>query len=387
MLVFENIFTFEESLTLKRVIVSVINDLVTDQRVDKVCRNLTRNGFEVLLVGRRKRDSMPMDERPYKTHRMRLAFEKGPLFYAEYNIRLFLLLLFKKAGLLLSNDLDTLLPNYLISKLKNIDLVYDSHELFTETPEVIHRKFVKNTWESIERSIVPKLKDAYTVNGSIADIFRQKYNVDFKVVRNIPAGRGTKNNVSRSELELPEDKKIILLQGAGINIQRGSEELIEAVQFLDKSYLLLIVGGGDVIHILKKTVKEKGLDDKVWFRDKMPPEKLFRYTANADLGITIDKDTNLNYRYSLPNKLFDYIHAGIPVLASDLPEIAKIVREYKVGDFIPDHQPESIANKISEMLSDEEKLRDWKENIKFAAGALVWENEEKTLNKIFQKYA
>jgi glycosyltransferase involved in cell wall biosynthesis len=370
----------------KSVIVSVINDLATDQRVDKTCMLLSEMGFLVELVGRVKRNSLPLPSRPYKTVRMRLFFENGPLFYAEYNFRLFLLLLLRKTSLLVSNDLDTLLPNFLIHRLKKIPMVYDSHELFTETPEVIHRKFVKSVWEKIERNILPKLHDVITVSDSIANVFKVKYGVEVKVVRNIPTKRDIGQLKTRKELNLPEDKKILILQGSGINIQRGAEELVDAMHYLPQ-FLLLIIGGGDVIENLKKQTDELNLNDRIWFFPNQTMESLIQYTKNADLGLTIDKDTNLNYRYSLPNKLFDYIHAGIPVLASPLFEIQNIISKYNIGTTIDSHDPKHMAGKIEKVLNDEKQFSIWKENLKFAAEDLSWDKEKLVLKEIYQKYA
>jgi len=369
----------------KRVIVSVINDLVTDQRVNKVCETLLSMNCDVLLVGRKMRSSPELDNRKYSMHRMNLLFEKGPLFYAEFNFRLFLFLLFRKVDLLISNDLDTLLPNYLVKKLKRAPLVYDSHEYFTEVPELVNRKHVQAVWKFIERKLFPKLTDVITVNDSIAELFEKDYGIRPIVVRNIPRRANKIDIVSRKSLGLPDDKYILILQGSGINVHRGAEELVEAMQYINKAVLLL-VGGGDVINILKNMVEELGISQKVIFIPRVPYQQLMEYTAVADLGLTLDKSNNLNYKFSLPNKLFDYIHAGVPVLSSPLPEIEKIISTYNVGGFIPDHNPANIADTINQMLSNQELMSMWKKNCKFAAHELIWENEEKVLKNIYAKY-
>lgn len=372
---------------MKRAIVSVINDLSTDQRVHKTCVTLHKLGYHVTLVGRKQPTSLPLAPREYNTKRMFLFFEKGPVFYAEYQIRLFFYLFFHKVDVLVSNDLDTLLPNYLISTFKSSHLVYDTHELFCEVPELQANPVKKNIWKRIEQWIFPKLKYVITVNNSIAKIYSDEYQVPVKVVRNIPllAKKTTIQNQSREDLNLPTDKKIIVLQGAGINVDRGAEEAVEAMQYINNA-ILLIIGSGDVLDTLKQMVLDLKLTDKIKFIGRIPFEKLMQYTKLGDLGLTLDKDTNINYRYSLPNKLFDYIHGGVPVLSSNLVEIKNIIVKYSIGDCIENHDPKHIADKISYILNDSISLEIWKKNTKIAAAELNWEKEEQQLIALYQKF-
>ena len=315
---------------------------------------------------------------------MKLLFEQGPQFYLFFNIRLFFILLFTKADVLLANDLDTLLPNYLVSKLKGIPLIYDSHEIFCEVPELQNSPTKKRIWEKLESWIVPKLKKCITVNQSIANYFTNKYKVPFIFVRNIPHYPKLVSLKSRSELNLPLGKKIVILQGAGINIQRGAEELVEAFQYLDDNYLLLIIGSGDVIQQLKENAVKFQLQNKVKFIDKIPASELRHYTSNSNLGVTIDKDSNMNYHFSLPNKVFDYMHAGIPILATKLPEIEHLISKYHIGTFIENHEPKHIAQQISSFLNSNKYL-EYKSNTVIASIENNWQTEKQKLIKLFNE--
>ena len=366
----------------KRGIVCVTNDLTTDQRVRKTCMALMKCGYEVVETGRLLPDSMDFNP-PYVIRRPKLWFRTGALFYAEYNIRLFFYLLFAKVDLIFSNDLDTLPAAFLASKIRRKKLIYDTHEYFTEMPELVTRPRIQAIWKRFERMIFPHLKRIITVNDSIAGLYATEYNKTIHVVRNIPPAYNPDKIRNKTQLGLPIDKKILILQGTGINVDRGAEEAVLSLKYME-DVALVIVGGGDVLPKLKKMVEEEQLSDRVIFKPKMPFAELREYTMNADLGLALDKDTNVNYRYSLPNKLFDFIHSGIPVLSSNLTEIKKIIEKYDIGYFIPNHNPEEIATTVKEIFANDSRYKTIKKNTQAARAELNWESEEEILIKIIR---
>lgn len=369
---------------MARAIVSVTNDLYTDQRVHKVCMFLLQQGYDVLLVGRKRKSSIPLNERPYGTKRMKLLFETGAKFYAFFNLRLFFFLLTKKADVLVSNDLDTLLANYWAKKFKKgAQLVYDSHEYFTEVPELTGRPKVQKIWQKIEGRIFPKLKYIYTVNQSIADIYNEKYGKEIKVVRNISPLWKPQLLEDKRALGIPGNKQLIILQGAGINVDRGAEEAVDAMQFVDA--VLMIVGDGDVVQQLKERVKELKLEDRVYFYGKKPYDIMMNYTHHADIGLTLDKPSNLNYKLSLPNKVFDYMHTYTAVVATEIKEVAAVIRKHKIGEILNELNAEELAETLNNLLKDPERLERYKTNCKSAAKTENWEIETNTLAKIYPK--
>lgn len=378
---------------MKKVIVSVINDLTTDQRVDRTCRTLVNMGFDVLLVGRKLPESKPLIPRQYRMHRMCLMMKKGPLFYAEYNIRLFFFLLFHKKNLLVSNDLDTLLANYLVTKFrfsfrkktKPVALVHDCHEYFREMPELVGRPRTQKFWKLIEDWIFPKLKQVYAVNESIAHLYHKEYGNTIEVIRNVPF---RKSCISEKRIQgtlIHETQKMILYQGA-VNVDRGLEEAIEAMRYLASNASLVIAGTGDVLVQLKYLVQQHGVSDRVFFTGEIPFQELHALTCQADVGLSIEKDVGLNYHYCLPNKFLDYIQAEVPVLVSPFPEMKRIIDMFDIGEMIESHDPRYLAEKLDRMLQDPERMNYFKTNLKRASAALCWENEESVFNAIFQRH-
>lgn len=352
----------------KRIIISVTNDLCTDQRVQKIAGTCHNNGYEVMLVGRKLKNSRIINL-PYKTKRFSLLFNKSALFYAEYNFRLFIFLLFSKADIFISNDTDTLMANFVAAKLRHKKILFDAHELFSEVPELVDRPVIKGFWEMIENTIFPHLKYCYTVCDSIAQYYSKKYNIDMKVVRNLPYFRfETNKNTSK-----PTQEKIILYQGA-INKGRGLEWVIDAMPHVNNAKLV-IIGDGDILDKLKLQSNQLHLEKKVEFLGKFSVQELHDYTPKASLGLGLAENMGLSYFYSLPNRVFDFIQAGVPILSTRFPEIANVVENYKTGMLIDQYEPEYLAGIMNQLLENPYPT----DHFEGVARELCWENEEKVL--------
>ncbi|MDA9327355.1 glycosyltransferase [Flavobacteriaceae bacterium] len=359
---------------MKRILISVTNDLTTDQRVEKTCEVLSEIGYDVLLVGRKLKKSLPI-QRNYKTIRFRLLFNKGFLFYAEFNIRLFIFLLFTKKDLLFSNDLDTLLPNYIIGKLQNKKLVFDSHELFSEIPELVNKQQVKKVWLLLEKTIIPKLQTVITVSDSIKKHYQNLYGISAIVIRNIPKIE----HINQKNFEInAEGKKVILYQGS-VNIGRGIELMIETMPLLEE-YIFVIIGDGDIIAQLKEKVSNLSLHNKVKFLGKKTPEELKELTPNATIGMSLEEDLGLNYRYALPNKIFDYLHANVPVIIADLPEMRSLIKKHPIGEILIERTLKTLAKTIINMTNIS-----YEKELKTAKKELNWSKEKEKLISIFSK--
>lgn len=325
-----------------------------------------------------------MPTRAYYTRRLKLRFEKGALFYAALNVRLFLLLCLNKLDFLYANDLDTLPAAFLASKIKRKPLLYDSHELFTEVPELINRPQIQKFWKTIEKWMLPKLKEMITVNESIAKIFNDQYKINTSVVRNVPQKLESLNALSRIELGLEAHQKMLIIQGSGLNVQRGIEEAVLAMNQIEGA-ILFLVGDGDVIPEVKKMVAQNALEHKVRFISRLPYPELMRYTAAANLGLALDKPLSLNYQLALPNKVFDYIQGQTPILASPLIEVKQLIEKYDCGEIVESVNPACIAKSINQLFDNPERLAQLQKNCIPAAQLEHWDKDQETLKQVIRR--
>lgn len=373
--------------SVRRMVVLVSNDLTHDQRVNKTCQTLEKEGWEIFLVGRMLPDSSSLQTRRLH-HRFQLPFHRGAGFYVSLQCALLWKLLWLPYDAIWANDLDTLLPASFMSFLRNKPLVYDSHEFFTEAAGLTGRPFQRKVWLTLERSLFPRIKSIITVNDAIADAYRDRYPSSVSkrplVVRNMPIAqpKQERDDSVWNEYGIPCQRPMLILQGAFLDKDRGVREAVSAIRSIPKG-TLVVIGAGEEFEWAQQQVQLDCFQGRLFCLPKLSFEALRRLTASADVGLSLDRGVHGNYWMSLPNKLFDYIHAGIPVIASPMPEVKRVVENWKVGEIIENHEPESIAKALEKVLQTTHS--GWADRCELAVKDLHWGAEEPKILEALRK--
>jgi glycosyltransferase involved in cell wall biosynthesis len=357
-----------------RATIAVISDLSTDMRVQKQALLLTEMGYAVTLIGRHTGNSPSLFLPRVRIRRLSVIVRRGPLMYILFNLSLFLRLLVRRTDLYVANDLDTLIPCYYVSRLFGKPLVYDAHEYFTGQYGLEERKFKYSVWKKAERVIVPKIRHMITVSNSIAQLYAKEYGVEPVVIMNAAPSTEELIPYNRNNLRVGEEDLLVVYQGSGINPGRGVMELINAMTMLER-IRLIIIGSGDMIEEVKHAVSYKGLGSNVIFLPRMKWEEMMQFTMCCDAGLSLDPDNCINQLFSLPNKLFDYIAAGIPAVVSPLPEVSAVVERYACGLILSHVTPYTIAGALERLRDDRDLLSELKKKAREASKVINWENE------------
>lgn len=361
----------------QRLICTVTTDLSYDQRMIRICNSLEQQGYSVLLLGRSLPDSLPLQAQAFEQKRLKCYFRKGKLFYLEFNLRLLWFLIRAPFHIVCAVDLDTLVPGFLVSRWKGKICVYDAHEYFTELPEVVDRPFTQWVWSQVAQWIIPRLKHAYTVGPQLAKLFEERYSTPFAVIRNLPL-----RQTDHIQPPIDRKEKIILYQGS-LNAGRGLDTAIRAMHQL-KDTQLWLAGEGDLSLHLRELVRAEKLDNKVKFLGYLSPEVLRTVTLQAHIGLNLLENSGLSYYYSLANKAFDYIQAGLPSVQMDFPEYRALEEQYQVFILLEKLEASALVTSIRRLLDEQEYWMEVHQNCLAVREALCWEEEEQILREFYR---
>jgi glycosyltransferase involved in cell wall biosynthesis len=302
-------------------------------------------------------------------------------FYLKFALILIRELIKAKVGIYFAEDLYTLPFVATIAKFKKSKVMYNSRELYAFLGGLRNRPIIQSLIRNIESYFIRRV-DVVLTTGEMDSQFIEKYYAikDTVVIRNIPLFQKPKQKIDfRKMFGIGSDKVILLYQGVLLN-GRGMPQILRAVAKL-LSTNLVVVGEGEQREYFKRLAEELKISDRVFFTGSIDQKELINYTAGADIGLCLIENISVSYFHALPNKLFEYIMAGIPVLVSDLPQMKKIVEKYKVGESINISIEGNITSTLERWIDDPDLLETFRKNCVLASQELNWQEEyRKTRN-------
>jgi glycosyltransferase involved in cell wall biosynthesis len=279
----------------------------------------------------------------------------------------------RPAALLIGHDLDALPAAVRAKRSLGAPLIYDAHELFPDMTAAGRPQYELRGWIRHEARVIRHADAVLAVTPSRARVMAERFGIAVpRVIRNMPDTTGSDQPASDLRAGVPEASRVVFYSG---NMQpaRGLEQAITALADLE-GCVLVVMGSGDpgYVHQLRALAADVGVDDRIFFREPVRPHEVVAVTASADVGVVLNRNVSLNNYLSLPNKVFEYVVAGLPVVTSDSPDMAELVRHYEVGVTCDPEDPADVARAIRAVLADSERLR---ANARTAAPELTWERE------------
>jgi glycosyltransferase involved in cell wall biosynthesis len=307
---------------------------------------------------------------------------KDYLAYYEYYKKVKVLVKNLEIDVIHCHDLNTLWQGSMLSEDLLAKLIYDSHEIFNEMAG--RNKLDRIVGYRMEKQLFRKVDYVVTVNSYLRDyLFERNGEKPSILIQNIPLV----NEQQMSKTEVPatwnynfgQDDVILLYQG-GFSPYRGLELIIQSMEKLPKNYKLVLIGSGVLKDELEELVRTLNLSEKVFFHDQVPSDELIYYTRQAHIGLVMYEKVSKNNYYSTPNKIFEYIQAGIPAVSSNHPGKSVIIDEYKTG-VLAEETVDGIVKGINEVVNN---YRYYQQNCLNAGKVLTWEDESKKLIELYK---
>lgn len=285
-----------------------------------------------------------------------------------------------------AHDLDSLWPAARAAATHGARLVYDSHELFCEQSSLVGRPAVAGFWRLLERWLIRRVDRVLTVSPTIAQRLQARYRLPtpVAVVRNLPPYREPlPGGRLRQMLGLVGDTEPLALYQGGFLTDNGLSEQIDAMRQIAVGRLVLL-GSGPTESVLRQQVAASGLQDRVRFLARVPFPELHELTCGADVGLCVIKPTGRSFLWSMPNKLFEYLMAGLPVVAGDTPEIRRVIEDTGAGVLVDPTDPGALGAVLEPLLADAERRQALRHAALEGARRYCWEQEAGRLLEIYE---
>lgn len=362
------------SLRGNHIVLVMTSGLTSDQRMIRVATALHDAGATVTMIGREFEGALPLRKQPWQQLRIRTSRPRGPGMYLSFNRRAYSECSRLQPDLLYAVDLDTVMAVSAVARSMNVPWIYDAHEYFTGVPELKNRRWRQLAWRWVERRIKTAAA-CITVNDSLARILSEHSKRDFEVIRNVP----------QLQDYTPQDRggKRLIYQGV-VNQGRWVEHYIAVLPELPADIELHIYGTGDRIDTVTELANQSPRSSDIYLHGKLPPDALRQETTKGWLGLNLLDPTSPNYYYSLANKFFDYMHAGVPSLNSNLPEYQAITEQYKVGLCV-DNEKAALINVILCVYHDEQFYLQMQQSSLKARTGFCWQQEQDRLLTIVDR--
>ncbi len=362
----------------------ILNSFEFDTRARLEVEAIGRMGHDVEIIATVGGDSENYNGFPI--HRIKqYTWPSRKIRFLQYNFIAARIAAGMKADLYHAVDLDVLSAARWAAKKTGGKLLYEARELYTELEPLEGRDIIKAIWRRLESKLIGKADKVITINESLGRELCERYGIDPPaIIRNVAIKLRDITPIDlRSKYDIPDDHKIILYQGV-LRRGQGIHYLIEIMRHLEKT-VVLFIGDGPIGEEIKRISVDARIENKVRFAGRVSPDELSNYTAAADSGILLMEDAALNNKLALPQKLFQYLNAGIPQIVSPMPEISGFVLKEKTGIVVQFGEPQKAASEISAFLFNYARFSETKENCEISARQNNWENESVKLVEIYRE--
>lgn len=370
---------------MKKIVISFLGNLYYDTRTFNLFNSLESKGHNVQFIGF---DWLTPEFKTIKKKNISitklLKTRFSIFFYLQFFFSQLSSCLTTKADIYFASDFFSLPVCVIAAKVRRTKVFYDSREIYTELPFHDEKPVLKKILKVVERFLIKRVERIFTTGEMDSEYLKNLYPIkETYLLRNLPL---TKTDIVpinyHAKFNVPDNSITTLYQGIIVK-GRGIDTYFKAVQKMENLYLI-ILGGGEHLQFYKSLANEMKISNRVIFAGKIPQDEILNYTAGAFAGLSIIDNISVNNYYALPNKLFEYVMSGLPVIVNNLPQMQKVVNDYDIGVVMENVNEDNLISVLNNWTENRNLYRTIKENCRKASLELNWEKEFSNVSQLFE---